>query len=141
LNTKLFGPSKSGTWTSRWPEQKGRFRLPNLRHRGRRLTTKPSYKRKEPKDGMTSESRPINSSREIRYFSLTIAFIYLVMVSFIVSGKALTLYCTSWITVQSPSSAVMGIHSGQMANTLKYSLSQSPQNFEEVDVLNFVKLE
>jgi hypothetical protein len=48
-----------------------------------------SYK-KEPKDGMTSESRPSNSSREVRYFSLTLMFIYLVMVSFIVSGKAPT---------------------------------------------------
>jgi hypothetical protein len=39
---------------------------------------------------MTSESRSNNSSREIRYFSLTLAFIYLVMVSFVVSGKAPT---------------------------------------------------
>jgi hypothetical protein len=46
--------------------------------------------KKEPKDGMTSESRSSNSSREIRYFSLTLTFIYLVMVSFVVSGKALT---------------------------------------------------
>jgi hypothetical protein len=42
------------------------------------------------KDGTTSESRSSNSIREIRYFSLTLAFIYLVMVCFVVSGKALT---------------------------------------------------
>jgi hypothetical protein len=37
---------------------------------------------KEPKDG--------TSSREIRNFSLILTFIYAVMVSFMVSGKALT---------------------------------------------------
>jgi hypothetical protein len=42
---------------------------------GKRLTTVPSYIKKEPKDGTTSESRPSNSSREIRYFSLTLAFV------------------------------------------------------------------
>jgi hypothetical protein len=90
LNTRLSGPSKSGTWTSRWLEHKGKFRLPNLRNRGKRLTTVPSHIKKEPKDGTTSESRSSNSSQEIRYFSLTLTFAYLVMVSFIVSGKALT---------------------------------------------------
>jgi hypothetical protein len=90
LNTRLSGPSKSGTWTSRWPEQKGKFRLLNLRNGGKRLTIVPSYTKKEPKDGTTSESRTSNSSREIRYFSLTLMFVYLVMVSFIVSGKGPT---------------------------------------------------
>jgi hypothetical protein len=70
--------------------KKGRFRLPNLRNGGKRLTTVPSYIKKEPKDGKTSESRSSNSSREIRYFSLTLTFIYSVMVSLIVSGKTLT---------------------------------------------------
>jgi hypothetical protein len=72
------------------PEQKRKFRLPNLRNGGKRLTTVPSYIKKEPKDGMTSESRPSNSRREISYFSLTLVFIYLVMVTFVVSGKAPT---------------------------------------------------
>jgi hypothetical protein len=90
LNTKLSRPSKSGKCTSRWPEQKEKFRLPNLRNGVKRLTTMPSYIKKEPKGGTTSESRSSNSSREIRYFSLTLMFIYSVMVSFIVSGKALT---------------------------------------------------
>jgi hypothetical protein len=90
LNTDLSGLSKSGTWTSRQPEQKGKFRLLNLRDGGKRLTTTPSYIKKEPKDDMTSESRFSNSSREIWYFFLTLAFIYSDMVSFVVSGKALT---------------------------------------------------
>jgi hypothetical protein len=51
-------------------------------------TTVPCYIRKKPKDGMTSKSRSNNSSQEIMYFSLTLVFIYLVMVSFIASGKA-----------------------------------------------------
>jgi hypothetical protein len=46
--------------------------------------------KKEPKDGRTSESRPSNSSWLIRYFSLTLAFICSIMVSFVVSGKATT---------------------------------------------------
>jgi hypothetical protein len=62
--------------------------LSNLRNGGKRLTIVPSYIKKEPKDGTTSESRSSNSNREKRYFSLTLAFIYLVMVIFIVSGKA-----------------------------------------------------
>jgi hypothetical protein len=90
LNTKLSGPSKSGTLTSRWSEEKGKFRFLNMRNGGKRLTTVPSYIKKEPKDGTTSESGLSNSSRKIRYFSLTLAFIYLVMVSFIVTGKAPT---------------------------------------------------
>jgi hypothetical protein len=90
LNTNLSRSSKSGTWTSRWPEQKGKFGLPNWRNRGKRHTTVLSNIKKEPKDGTISESRSSNSSREIRYFSLTPAFIYSVKVSFIVSGKALT---------------------------------------------------
>jgi hypothetical protein len=83
-------PSKSGTWISRRPEQKGKFRLPNLRNGGKRLTTVPSCIKKEPKDGTISESRPSNSSQEIRYMSLTLMSVYLIMVSFIVSGKAPT---------------------------------------------------
>jgi F0F1-type ATP synthase assembly protein I len=61
-----------------------------LRNGGKRLTTVPSYIKKEPKDGMTSESRSSNSSWEISYFSLTLAFIYSVMVSFVIGRKALT---------------------------------------------------
>jgi hypothetical protein len=66
LKTTLSGPSKSRTWTSRRLEQKGKFRLPNLRNGAKRLTTVPSYIKKEPKDGTASESRPTNSSWEIR---------------------------------------------------------------------------
>jgi hypothetical protein len=76
--------------TARQPEQKGKFRLPNLRNGGKRLTTVPSYIKKEPKDGMTSKSRSSNSCCEIRYFSLTLTFISLVKVNIVVSGKACT---------------------------------------------------
>jgi hypothetical protein len=90
LNTRLSGPSKSETWTSRRPKQKEKFRLPNLRDRGKMLTMVPSYIKKEQKNGTTSKSRPRNSSWEISYFSLTLTFIYLVMISFVVSEKAPT---------------------------------------------------
>jgi hypothetical protein len=40
--------------------------------------------------GTIGEYMSSNSSWEIMYFSLTLAFIYLVMVSFIVSGKMVT---------------------------------------------------
>jgi hypothetical protein len=86
----LSRPSKSGTWTSRQIEQKEKSRLPNLRNGGKILTTVSSYVKKELKDSMTSEARSSNSSRKTRYFSLTLVFIYLVMVSFVVSGKAPT---------------------------------------------------
>jgi hypothetical protein len=76
------GPQGSGT--------KRKIQIAELEEWRERLTTLPSYIKKESKDGTTSESRPSNSSREIRYFSLTLAFIYSVMVSFVVSGKALT---------------------------------------------------
>jgi hypothetical protein len=36
-------------------------------------------------------------------------------------------YCMPWIMAQSPSSEMMGIYSRQMANTLNYSLSQTPR--------------
>jgi hypothetical protein len=55
LEHKTFWAIKNGTWTSRWQEQKGKFRLLNLRSGGKRLTTMPSYIKKEPKDGTTSE--------------------------------------------------------------------------------------
>jgi hypothetical protein len=66
-------------------EQKRKFGLLNLRNGGKRLTRVSSYIKKEPKDGTTSKSR-----WEIKYFSLTLAFIYLVIVSFVLSGKART---------------------------------------------------
>jgi hypothetical protein len=56
----------------------------------KKLTTMPSSIKKEAKGGTTSVSRSSNSSWEIRYFSLTLVFVYLVMVSFVVSGKAPT---------------------------------------------------
>jgi hypothetical protein len=62
MNTKLSLPSKSGAWTSRQLEQKGKFRFSNLRNGGKRLTTVPSYIKKEPEDGTMSESRSSNSS-------------------------------------------------------------------------------
>jgi hypothetical protein len=71
-------------------EQKRKSRLLNLRNGGKRLTTVPSYIKKEPKDSTTSESGSSNSSQEIRYFYLSLVFVYSVMVTFIVSGKALT---------------------------------------------------
>jgi hypothetical protein len=43
--------------------------------------------------------------------------------------------------VQSPSNAMMGIDSRQMANTLIIFLEPNPQDFEEVDVLDFLELE
>jgi hypothetical protein len=57
---------------------------------GRRPTTAPSLIRSEPSDGMISASRSSNSRREIRYSSLTLAFVYLVMVSLEVNGKGLS---------------------------------------------------
>jgi hypothetical protein len=125
LEHKAFWTIKMWNIDIKALEQKGKFRLPNMRNGGKILTTVPSYIKKEPKDGTTSESRSSNSSQEIMYFSLTLTFIYSVMVSFVVSGKALTYYSIPWIMAQSPSSAMMGIHSRPMANVINYSLSQT----------------
>jgi hypothetical protein len=62
LEPKAFWAIKKWNMDSRRPEQKEKFRLPNLRNGGKSLTTVPSYIKKEPKDGMTSESRPSNLS-------------------------------------------------------------------------------
>jgi hypothetical protein len=65
------------------------------------------------------------------------------MVSFVVSGKAPTQYCTPRTTMQSPSIVMMGIYSRLMANAcqrLKLFLEPNPQDFEEVDVLDFLEL-
>jgi hypothetical protein len=59
---------------------------------GKRPTTVLTYIKKELKVHTTSESRSSNSSREIRYFSLYLVFVYLVTVSFVVSGKVLASY-------------------------------------------------
>jgi hypothetical protein len=90
LEHKAFWAIKKWNMDLKAADQKGNFRLPNLRNRGKKLTTVPSYIKKEPKDCTTSESRSSNSIWGIRYFSLTLTFIYLVMVRFIVSGKAFT---------------------------------------------------
>jgi hypothetical protein len=125
LEHKAFWAIKK--WNMDLKAAEKNIKLLNLRSRGKRLTTVPSYIKKEPQDGTTSKCRPSNSSRETRYFSLTLVFIYSVMVSFVVSREALTLYYMSWIMAQSPSSAMMGIYSRQMANALNYSLSQTPR--------------
>jgi hypothetical protein len=90
LEHKAFWATKKWNMDLKAVEKKGKFRLPNLRNGGKRLTTVPSYIKKEPKYGTISESRPSNSSREIMYFSLTLAFVYSAMVSFVVSGKVHT---------------------------------------------------
>jgi hypothetical protein len=69
---------------------KKKIQIAKLEDGGKRLTTVPCYIKKEPKDGTTSESRSSNSSLEIMYFSLTLSFVYLVMVSFVVCGMAPT---------------------------------------------------
>jgi hypothetical protein len=90
LEHQAFWAIKKWNMALKAVETKRKIQIAELRNGGKRLTTVPSYIKKETKDGTTSKSRPSNSSREIRYFSLTLAFIYSVMVSFIVSAKALT---------------------------------------------------
>jgi hypothetical protein len=71
-----------------WLAIKENFELLSLRNGGRKPTTVPNYIREEPKDDTTSGSIPNNSNWDIRCYSLTLVFIYSVMVSFITSGKA-----------------------------------------------------
>jgi hypothetical protein len=100
----------------------------------------PSYIKKDPKDGTTSESRSSNSSREIRYvFNSHIHLFghgklhskcespYLVLHT--VDHGTVTLQCDDGDTFKA---------NGQR---LKLFLEPKPQDFEEVDVLDFQELE
>jgi hypothetical protein len=59
---------------------KSKFSWLNWMNGGKRPTTAPSSTRSGRKDSMTSISRSNILRREIRYCSLTLAFVYLVMV-------------------------------------------------------------
>jgi hypothetical protein len=122
-----------------WNKKK-KFRLLNLRNGGRKHTTVPSYTQKEPKGGTTSESRSSNSSGEIRYFSFN-SRVHLFghgklhskwedpyLVPHVVDHDTVTLQCDNGYTFKA---------NGQR---LKLFLP-NPQNFEEVDVLNFLEIE
>jgi hypothetical protein len=65
-----------------------RTKVPLVPEAVERAQLVPRYTRKEPIDDMTSRSRSNTSSWEIRYHSLTLMFVCLVMVNFVVSGKA-----------------------------------------------------
>jgi hypothetical protein len=90
LEHKAFWAIKRWNMDLKAARTKRKIQIAKLEERGKRLTIVLSYIKKEPKGGTTGESRSSNSSWAIRYFSLTLTFIYLVMVSFVVSGKALT---------------------------------------------------
>jgi hypothetical protein len=96
----------------------------------------PSYIKKEPKDGMTSESRPSNSCREGRYSRVHLfdhgklrsrwEGPYLVLHT--VDHGVVTLQCDDGDTFKA---------NGQR---LKLFLEPNPQDFEEVDVHDFLEL-
>jgi hypothetical protein len=90
LEHKAFWAIKKWNMDLKVAGTKRKIQIAKLEEWREMLTTVPSYIKKELKDGTASESRPSNSRRKIRYFSLTLVFIYLVMASFVVSGKAPT---------------------------------------------------
>jgi hypothetical protein len=88
LEHKAFSAIKKLSMDLKAAAQKEKSIFLILRNGGRKPTIVPSYTRKEPRDGKIRGSNSSISNREIRYFSLTLAFVCLVMVIFIVSGKA-----------------------------------------------------
>jgi hypothetical protein len=100
----------------------------------------PSYIKKEPKDGTTSESRPSNSSRAIRYFKFN-SHVHLFghdklrskwkgpyLVLHVAGHGVVTLRCDDGDTFKA---------NGQQ---LKLFIEPNPKDFEEVDVLDFLEL-
>jgi hypothetical protein len=69
LEHKAFWAIKKWNMDLKATGTKRKIQIAELEDGGKRLTTMTSYIKKEPNDGMTSESRSSNSSREIRYFS------------------------------------------------------------------------
>jgi hypothetical protein len=99
----------------------------------------PSYIKTEQKDGTISKSRSSNSSREIRYFSLTRVHLFghgklrskwegLYLVLHAEDHGAVTLQCDDGDTFKA---------NGQC---LKLFLEQNPLDFKEVDVHDFLEL-
>jgi hypothetical protein len=81
LEHKAFWAIKKWNMDLKAARTKRKIQIAELEEWRERFTIMSSYIKKEPKDGTTSESRSSNSSREIRYFSLTLRFICSVMVS------------------------------------------------------------
>ena len=61
----------------------------NWRNGGRRLTIVPDFIKIAPKDGTISDSSTKHSNRERRYYSLTLAFVYLGIGSLEVVGRTI----------------------------------------------------
>jgi hypothetical protein len=111
-----------------------------LRNGGKRLTTVPSYIKKEKKDGTASESRPSNSSREIRYFSLTRVHLF-------GHGKLRSMWEGPYLVLHTADhdAVTLQCNDGDIFKTngqrLKLFLDPNPQDFEEMYVLDFLELE
>jgi hypothetical protein len=139
LNTKLSGPSKSGTWTARQSEQKGRFRLPNLRNGGKMLTTVPSYikttKRWHDKRIKTKQFKP--GDKVLLFNSHFHLFGH---------GKLRSKWEGPYLVPDAADHGTVTLQRDDgdtfKANDqhLKLFLEPNPQDFEEVDVLDFLEL-
>jgi hypothetical protein len=135
LNTKLSRLSRSGTWTSSWSEPKGKFRLPNLAYHSAKLY-KERTKRWHDKQIRIKQFKPgdkflILNSRVHLFghgkFRSKWEDPYLVL--HIVDHGGVTLQCDDGDTFKA---------NGQH---LKLFFVQNPQNFEEVDILDFLETE
>jgi hypothetical protein len=93
----------------------------------------------EPKGGMIRESRSSNLSQEIRYFSLTVMFVYLVKVHSKWEGLYLVLHAADHgtVTLQCDDRDTFKAN----GEHLKLFLEPNPQDSKEVDVLNFLKIQ
>jgi hypothetical protein len=119
---------------------KRKIQIAELRNGGKRLTTVPSYIKKESKDGTTSESIPSNSSEEIKVLLFN-SHVHLFgygklhnkwegpyLVLHIVDHGAVTLQCNDGDIFKANDQC------------LRLFLEQNPQDFKEVDVHDFPEL-
>ena len=100
---ELTGQSRAGIWISSQPQKTNRNRQPSQKNGKRRRTTVPCFTKKEPKDGMITESSSNNSSKETRSYSSIQNSSYSVKENCEANGKDRTPSSTLCHTMRSPS--------------------------------------
>jgi hypothetical protein len=141
MNTKLYGPSKTGTWSSRRLEQKRKIWIAELEEwREKAYHSAMLYKERTKRwHGKRIKIKQFNPGDKVLLFNSRVCLFghgklcskwedpYLVLLT--MDHNAVTLQCNDGDTFKA---------NGQR---LKLFLEPNPHDFKEVDVLNFHELE